>query len=151
MNGLGDALPFLAPLGPRRQLRAFLVDAEFATGLVGVEPGCEGRQRNIHKAEGLSPKVLLVSELTLQKLQDLDHVLPGLLVGLPLQLPQPRPTFINLLVDEVRPEACFGPLVGVGGEEGVVGPDLVNVLDDDEGFADRFAVVDEHGDLLVDR
>lgn len=29
-------------------------------------------------------------------------------------------------------------------------PDLINIFEDDQGFDDRLAVVEEHGDLLVD-
>jgi hypothetical protein len=45
------------------------------------------------------------------------------------------------------------PLVGVGGEESGAGTGegLVDVLHDDLRLADWLAVVNEHGDLLVDR
>lgn len=58
----------------------------------------------------------------------------------------------NLLVDVVSPEPGIGSLVGVRGQQRrLVIPNLVNVLNDGEGLGDGFSVVNQNGDLLVDR
>ncbi|CAL9172529.1 unnamed protein product [Musa hybrid cultivar] len=129
------------------------------TGLVGVEPGDEGDERDVDEAERVAAEVLLVSQLALQQLQDPDELLLGRRLSLALELPQPCPTRdtggigvrrTHLLVDEVGPEAGLGAGVGVGGQQRrAVGPRLVDVFDDDEGLAHGLAVVDEDRDLLM--
>jgi hypothetical protein len=57
-----------------------------------------------------------------------------------------------LLINEISPEPGLSSLVRIRWQQRTpVVPDLVNVLNDDEGFTDRFTVVDENRDLLVNR
>jgi len=76
-------------------------------------------------------------------------------VAVPLELPQPGAAVVELLVHVVRPEPGLRARVrvaGGGGEQRRRRRErLVQVLHDDEGLADGAAVVEEHGDLLVDR
>jgi hypothetical protein len=60
---------------------------------------------------------------------------------------------LYLVVDVGGPEASNRTPVGVGEEESGAGTGegLVDVLHDDLRLADWLAVVNEHGDLLVDR
>lgn len=59
---------------------------------------------------------------------------------------------MHLFVDEIGPEFGGGSEIRIGRQQWrFMVPDMINVLDDDEGFADRLAVVDEDGDLLVNR
>jgi predicted Abi (CAAX) family protease len=55
-----------------------------------------------------------------------------------------------LVVDEVSPKASHGAVVGVGWQEGRAVERLVDVLDDDERFADGAVAMEENGNLLVD-
>jgi hypothetical protein len=63
-----------------------------------------------------------------------------------------RCTCTYLLIDEISPEPGLSSLVRIRWQQRrPVPPDLVYVLNDDEGLADRFPVVDENRDLLVNR
>ncbi|KQK12862.2 hypothetical protein BRADI_1g06451v3 [Brachypodium distachyon] len=157
VEALGDALPLAAPLRPRRQLRRNLLQGELPELLIAMEPRRERREGGIHEPEPVFPtEKLLLPELRLQGPQNLLHLLPRLHLGFPLELPEPGAAVVDLLVDVVGPEPGLRARVRVGGGVGGkklagVGEGFVEVLDDDEGLVDGAAVVEEAGDLLVDR
>jgi hypothetical protein len=147
-----DAVPLGAALDPRRELGALLVDAELAEPFEREEPWRERHEGHVDEPELVAAEEGPVAERALQGLENLHHLLARLQLRLPLGPPQPRAAVVDLLVDVVGPEAGLRARVGVGGQEGRAraGEGLVDVLDDDEGLADGAAVVEQHGDLLVD-
>uniref|UniRef100_A0A8R7PVK1 Uncharacterized protein n=1 Tax=Triticum urartu TaxID=4572 RepID=A0A8R7PVK1_TRIUA len=149
---LGDALPLPAPPRPLRQPRALFLDAEPAVLLVAVEPRRERYERDVHEPERLTAEERPAPELGVQRPERLQHLDPRRRAPLPLELPQPRPAAVHPLVNVVGPEARLRARVRVGGEEPRGGgrEGVLDVLEDDEGLADGAAVVEEHGDLLVD-
>lgn len=58
---------------------------------------------------------------------------------------------VYFILYKFDPEASRGSLEWIQGQERVLRPSLVDVVEDDHGLADRLSAVDEHRNLLVDR
>jgi hypothetical protein len=145
----GDALPPRAPPRPRRQPRRGLLHAELPVPLEAGQPRHEGYDRDVHEPELRPAEERPVPELAVEVGEHLQELGARLRPRVAPELPQPRAELVDL-VGVGGPEAGPRARVGVGGEEGLAGVDLVEVVEDDEGLADGAAVVEEHGDLLVD-
>lgn len=60
--------------------------------------------------------------------------------------------FCYLFVNDGSPESSEGAIVRIGGKDGRSGgPEFIDILNDDGGFGDGFAGVNENRDLLVNR
>jgi len=100
-KGLGYSLFLQAPLTVSNHLRTLGLYVEVSDGLIGIKPGIERNKCYINVADGLAPKVRLVSELSFHQLEAVNEVLLGCLLFFSFFRPYLPPKVIYLQIHTI--------------------------------------------------